>query len=119
MFYLVIYKNSFLPPNQTFNANNVYPKSTYNVSKTALASIFLCSSIGFSQTVSVNNSQSAQNLVDMLLNNACANVSNVSSSSIQATGSFSNNGGAFPIADGVVIRTGNAAFPQGVTRALI
>jgi len=74
---------------------------------------FLCSSIGFSQTVSVNNSQSAQNLVDMLLNNACANVSNVSSSSIQATGSFSNNGGAFPIADGVVIRTGNAAFSSG------
>ncbi|HEA30420.1 MAG TPA: T9SS type B sorting domain-containing protein [Leeuwenhoekiella sp.] len=74
---------------------------------------FLSSIQGFSQTVSVNNSQSAESLVEMLLNDACAEVSNSSSSSVEATGSFSNNGGAFPIADGVIIRTGNAGFTSG------
>lgn len=75
--------------------------------------VFLYSSVGFSQTVSVDNSQSAPALVDILLDDACANVSNISSSSMQATGSFSNNGGAFPIADGVIIRTGNAGSTSG------
>jgi len=77
------------------------------------ALLLLCSTLGFSQTVSVNNGQSAQSLVDMLLNDACAEISNISSSSIEATGSFSNNGGAFPIADGVIIRTGDANFTAG------
>ncbi|MGB3775932.1 MAG: choice-of-anchor L domain-containing protein [Leeuwenhoekiella sp.] len=78
-----------------------------------MALFFLCAHYGHSQTVSVNNSQDAQSLVDILLNDACAEVSNSNASSIQATGSFSNNGGAFPIADGVIIRTGNAGFTSG------
>ncbi|WP_031426951.1 T9SS type B sorting domain-containing protein [Flavimarina sp. Hel_I_48] len=75
--------------------------------------LFLCTTLGFSQTVSVDNSQSAPSLVNMLLNDACAEISNISSSSIEATGSFTNNGGAFPIADGVIIRTGNAGLTAG------
>ncbi len=65
------------------------------------------------QTVSVDANKSADELVNILLNNACAEIDNVSTSSMQATGYFNNNGGAFPIEEGVIIRTGESRYSAG------
>ncbi|MFI8380121.1 choice-of-anchor L domain-containing protein [Leeuwenhoekiella sp. NPDC079379] len=65
------------------------------------------------QQVTVSNPRPAGELVDLLFNDSCAEISNVSISSIQAAGSFSNNGGAFPLANGVVLRTGIARLTGG------
>ncbi|MDP5043601.1 MAG: choice-of-anchor L domain-containing protein, partial [Leeuwenhoekiella sp.] len=65
------------------------------------------------QQVTVSNPRPAGELVDLLFNDSCAEISNVSISSIQAAGSFSNNGGAFPLANGVVLRTGVATLTGG------
>ncbi|RXG19144.1 gliding motility-associated-like protein [Leeuwenhoekiella aestuarii] len=67
----------------------------------------------FAQQVSVSSPQPADNLVNQLFNDACAEVSNISISATQAGGIFNNNGGAFPLANGVVLRTGNAQFTAG------
>ena len=65
------------------------------------------------QQVSVSNPRPADELVDLLFDNSCAAISNVSISSVQAAGSFTNNGGAFPLANGVVLRTGEARLTGG------
>ncbi|MEO2060808.1 MAG: choice-of-anchor L domain-containing protein [Mesonia sp.] len=76
--------------------------------------ILLLSLAGFSQTVSIpQNDNSPEDLVNVLLNNACVEVSNVEISSEQSVAYFTNNGGAFPIEEGVMIRTGNAYLTQG------
>ncbi|HET8884948.1 MAG TPA: choice-of-anchor L domain-containing protein [Salinimicrobium sp.] len=76
--------------------------------------LILVSGLGYSQTISVNNSQnSPQQLVDLLLGNACVEVENVSVSSEESVAYFSNNGGAFPISEGVIIRSGKAIFSEG------
>lgn len=73
----------------------------------------LISYIGIGQTVSVNQNNSAQNLANILLNNACVEVSNTSVSSLQSVSYFNNNSGSFPIAEGVIIRNGNTSYTAG------
>lgn len=75
--------------------------------------LFFCTGILSAQTVSVDDSKSAEELVNILLNDACAEIDNSSVSSTQATGSFNNNGGAFPIEKGIIIRTGESRFSAG------
>ena len=65
------------------------------------------------QQVSVDSPRPAEELVSTLVGDACAEISNVSISSTQAAGLFSNNGGAFPLANGVLLRTGNAQLTGG------
>lgn len=68
----------------------------------------------FSQSVSVDNtSYSSSQLADLLLDDICVEISNVSVSSEAAVAYFNNNGGAFPISEGVVIRTGQAQNSGG------
>ena len=67
----------------------------------------------YGQSVTVDDSQNGTALVDILLNDACATVDNVAVSSMQATGYFNNNGGAFPLQEGVIIRTGNSRYSAG------
>mgnify|MGYP001293512226 FL=1 len=76
--------------------------------------IVLCSLNVFSQSISVDNSTSQQQLVDMLLNNACLEVSNISISSNVSVASFDNNNGDFPISEGVIIRSGEAQYTAGM-----
>ena len=76
--------------------------------------ILLLSLAGFSQTVSIpQNDNSPEDLVNILLNNACVEVSNVQVSSLQSVAEFKGNGSNFPLKDGVIIRTGDASLSQG------
>ena len=68
---------------------------------------------GYTQQVSVDSPRPAQDLVNTLVGDACAEISNIAISSTQAAGLFSNNGGLFPLANGVVLRTGNARLSGG------
>src|SRR5690606_3729147 len=68
----------------------------------------------FSQSISVDaTSYSPTDLANLLMDDSCVEVYNVSASSSQAVAYFNNNGGAFPFAEGVVIRTGVADFSSG------
>ena len=65
------------------------------------------------QFVTVETNKSASELVDVLFDDSCAEISNTSISSPQATGYFTNNGGDFPLKEGVLIRTGLASLTAG------
>lgn len=73
----------------------------------------LISYIGIGQTVSVNQNNSAQSLANILLDNACVEITNSTVSSLQSVSYFNNNSGSFPIAEGVIIRNGNASYTAG------
>lgn len=77
---------------------------------------FLCCGLfSFSQTVSIDDSSyNADNLVSLLLNSSCIEYTNASFSSSQSVGYFNNNGGSFPINEGIVIRSGNVIDSQGI-----
>ena len=76
--------------------------------------VFLICSIGFGQTVSVNEpGKDPLALVDTLLDNACVQVSNAKISSAESVALFDNNDGAFPISEGVLIRSGKASLTEG------
>mgnify|MGYP001617971504 CR=1 FL=1 len=67
-----------------------------------------------SQTITVtDNSHNATDLVNLLLGNSCVEVSNISISSPQSVAYFNQNGSAFPIAEGVILRSGIATHTQG------
>lgn len=69
---------------------------------------------GLGQSITIpQQNDTPENLVNTLLNNACVEVSNVEISSEQSVAYFTNNGGAFPIEEGVMIRTGNAYLTEG------
>ncbi|HET8837702.1 MAG TPA: choice-of-anchor L domain-containing protein [Flavobacteriaceae bacterium] len=69
---------------------------------------------GFSQTVAVDNTTySPSELVNVLLDNACLEISNIEISSAESVAYFNNQGGNFPISEGVVIRSGKAKFSEG------
>ena len=69
---------------------------------------------GFSQTLSVDDtSYSPSELVNVLLDNACLEITNVEISSGESVAYFNDEGGNFPISDGVVIRSGRAKFSEG------
>ena len=67
------------------------------------------------QTISVDDSGfTPQQLVDLLLSTSCVTNSNISISSNQSVAYFNGNGSAFPIAEGIVIRSGIAANSAGL-----
>lgn len=67
----------------------------------------------YSQTVSVDVSNTPTQLVNILLGSSCLVPSNQNVSSQQSVGSFNNNGSSFPISQGVIIRNGNVLHTQG------
>jgi hypothetical protein len=67
----------------------------------------------FSQTITVDNTRSANDLVSLLVGNSCAVTSNINISSNQSVAYFNQNGSTFPIKEGVLIRSGIAAHTQG------
>lgn len=70
--------------------------------------------LGYSQTVSVNDTpQTALDLTTLLFDNGCAELSNASYSSNESVTSFDNNGGDFPISEGIILRSGTAKFSEG------
>lgn len=76
---------------------------------------FLYSTYIFSQGITVDNTtNSPAQLVDLLLGNSCVEVSNISVSSTQSVAYFNQNGSAFPITEGVIIRNGAAINTQGL-----
>ena len=76
--------------------------------------VLLFSFYSYSQTVIVpETSNTPQDLVNLLLNNGCVEVSDVELSSQESVAYFNNGGGNFPIQEGVVIRTGKAQFVEG------
>ncbi|WP_347418961.1 choice-of-anchor L domain-containing protein [Mesonia sp.] len=68
----------------------------------------------FSQGITIDNSSTANQLVDMLLNDACVEVSNISMSSNLSVASFDNNNSSFPIQEGVVLRSGLVQDTEGI-----
>ncbi len=75
---------------------------------------FLACSASFSQTVTVDADLfSPPELVDVLLQNSCLDISNITISSNQSVAYFNNQGGSFPISDGIIIRSGVAEFSEG------
>lgn len=75
---------------------------------------FLYSTCLFSQAITVDNTtNSPTDLVNLLLGNSCVEVSNISVSSTQSVAYFNQNGSAFPISEGIIIRNGVATFTQG------
>ena len=67
----------------------------------------------FSQTVTVDDTKTTEQLANQLIDNSCINLSNVDISSSKSVASFNNNGGDFPINKGIIIRTGNAKDTEG------
>jgi len=67
----------------------------------------------YSQGITVNDGSTGDELVDILLNNACVEVTNISMSSNLSVSSFSGNGSDFPIQEGVILRSGVAQFTSG------
>ncbi|WP_373943147.1 choice-of-anchor L domain-containing protein [Polaribacter sejongensis] len=77
-----------------------------------VATLLLTSSI-FSQTVTIDDTKTAEELANQLIDNSCINLSNVGISSSKSVATFNNNGGDFPISEGIIIRTGNAKDTEG------
>ncbi|WP_121667338.1 T9SS type B sorting domain-containing protein [Mesonia aquimarina] len=72
-------------------------------------------SITFSQSISVNNNNSpADELINFLINDGCIEISNAEYSSPLSVSSFNNNEGSFPISEGIIIRSGEANFSEGI-----
>lgn len=67
----------------------------------------------FSQSITVDNTRSANDLVSLLVGNSCAVTSNINISSNQSVAYFNQNGSTFPIKEGVLIRSGIATHTQG------
>jgi gliding motility-associated-like protein len=68
----------------------------------------------FAQTITVDDTRNPNNLVNLLVGNSCAAISNVSISSNQSVAYFNQNGSTFPIHEGVLIRSGIASQTQGL-----
>ena len=67
----------------------------------------------FGQSITVDNTRTSNDLVNLLIGSSCAAVSNVSISSNQSVAYFNQNGSVFPISEGVLIRSGIATHTQG------
>lgn len=76
--------------------------------------LFLIPYVGIGQSISVDQNNTTGELVNILLDNACANVTNSLVSSLQSISYFNNNSGAFPISEGIIIRSGNASYTAGI-----
>lgn len=81
--------------------------------------------ISTAQNITVDESLTATQLVeDILINNPCANISNVSVSgwdfsSGNSFGKFTSGGGPFPFADGVLLTTGRAQAAIGPNTSIL
>ncbi len=79
---------------------------------------FLYSLFSFSQ-ITVNNTQSAQELVELLFNNFdCATISNFNVSGNNSFASFNKNGSNFPFDSGIVLSTGFTNHISGPNTSL-
>ncbi|MBL4643893.1 MAG: choice-of-anchor L domain-containing protein, partial [Flavobacteriaceae bacterium] len=67
----------------------------------------------FAQTITVDATRNPNDLVNLLVGNSCAAISNVQISSNQSVAYFNQNGSSFPINEGVIIRSGIASYTQG------
>ena len=82
--------------------------------KYVIALCIICHIIGYSQQISVDNSLTAQQLIDNTITGNCLEISNVVSSingnseGIPSFGYFQQGSSNFPFQDGLVISTGNA-----------
>ncbi|MFD0964968.1 T9SS type B sorting domain-containing protein [Pseudofulvibacter geojedonensis] len=75
----------------------------------------LLSCLGYSQTVSVDDSTyNATDLANLLLNGSCIDPENAAYSSAQSVAYFNNNNGTFPLSEGIIIRSGIAAHTAGM-----
>jgi len=81
--------------------------------KNTLYFIFLLSSTVFSQTITVDNTRTADNLVNLLINDPCVETSSSVFSSGQSVAYFNQNSSSFPITEGILIRNGIATNTQG------
>jgi len=68
----------------------------------------------YAQGITVSSGETSEQMVNMLLNNACVEVTNINMSSNIAVSGFSNNGSDFPIQEGVILRSGEAQFTSGI-----
>ncbi len=76
----------------------------------------VCYALAFtmhSQTITVDDTRNPNDLVNLLVGNSCSTISNIQLSSNQSVAYFNQNGSAFPIREGVVIRSGIASHTQG------
>lgn len=88
--------------------------------------LFLLSSLTSAQTIQVNDTYTAQQLVqDVLINSSCASVSNFTVSGgnfggvVQSYGYFSAAGTGFPFQEGIVLSTGRAVMAEGPNTSLL
>lgn len=65
------------------------------------------------QTITIDDTRNSTDLVNLLIGNSCATTTNIQISSNQSVAYFNQNGSTFPISEGVVIRSGIAAYLQG------
>lgn len=84
--------------------------------------LFLSAPAAFGQYVQVDNSYTAQELVETLVGNSCASVSNVSVSGWSggiSYGYFTNGTSDFPFENGIVLSTGLATSATGPNTTLL
>jgi len=77
---------------------------------------------GFAQSIQVDDTYSAQQLVEALVQNSCAQISNVSINGGSGGGNsfgYFTAGDNFPFANGIVLTTGLALSAQGPNTSLI
>lgn len=78
-----------------------------------VVSLIITSSL-YAQTVTVDDTSfNEEELANQLVNNSCVDLTNVKISSNKSVATFNNNGGSFPISEGIVLRTGNAKNTEG------
>lgn len=79
-------------------------------------------SVSGQQHIQVNDSYNAQQLVNALIANSCAQVSNISlqgSPGNKSYAHFTNNAAAFPFTDGIILSTGFASSATGPNNSLL
>ena len=82
--------------------------------------LLCCNTIVYAQNITVDDTYTAQKLIEnVLVNSSCANVSNFSASGDtvppgqNSYGYFTNAGGSFPFAEGVVLSTWSSKKSEG------
>jgi len=86
--------------------------------------LLFITTIASAQYIQVDNTYTPQQLVeDVLINNVCASVSNISVTGVQGSehsyGYFSGAGTTFPFANGIILSTGKASGAQGPNTSLL
>ena len=81
--------------------------------KLILFFIFLNFSLTHSQSLTVEDDYSSNDLVNLVLNNSCLELLSTSMSTGQSVGYFNKNGSTFPLNEGVVIRNGLVTYTEG------